>query len=156
MKKTKIILMIAAIVIVIALMTACLPQTVASIDDSGVTLGGNTATQIIANLCAAALRVALLVIAAVIAKVGLPYLEKKGLMWLVRTFVRSAEKQGETGRIAKEKKKEFVLNLLKTFGVQSSPLVDNMIEAAVEELDAFGTQVASMIDNYNEPPDGKE
>ncbi|MBQ5987324.1 MAG: hypothetical protein IJL59_08655, partial [Clostridia bacterium] len=81
-----------------------------------------------------------------------PYLEKKGLMWLVRMYVRSAEKQGETGAIRKEKKKAFVLKALKSLGIEPSPLVENMIEAAVEELDAFGSQLGDMIED-DAPPD---
>lgn len=150
MKKTRPILMLVMILMIVAVFVAC-AAPIPSIAE-GVTVGNQSATDIIADLCTIALRVALLVISVILTKVLFPYLEKKGLMWLVRMYVRSAEKQGETGAIRKEKKKAFVLKALKSLGIEPSPLVENMIEAAVEELDAFGSQLGDMIED-DAPPD---
>lgn len=149
-KNTKRTILIVTVLVMIALLCACTPIADAVGD---VTLGDQTPTQIATDLFAIALRAVLLVVLTIIAKIGIPYLKRKGVMWMVQMFVKSAEKQGNTGAIAKERKKEFVIRALEMFGIKRTELIDNMIEAAVEELDTLGMSITGMIDDgSNDPP----
>jgi len=104
--------------------------------------------EMIKNIVAIATRAILLLILCFLAKIGLPLLEKFGLMWIVRIFVKAAEKQGETGAIDKAQKKQHVLHLLQLFGISKTPLIENMIEAAVAEIDAATPLYFDTINNY--------
>ena len=146
MKKTtkRRILIVTVLVLIVSLMCACTPITEAV---DGVTLGDQTPAQIVTDLFTIALRAVLIVILTIFAIIGIPYLKRKGIMWMVQMFVKSAEKQGDTGAIAKERKKEFVIRALEMFGIKRTELIDHMIEAAVEELDKLGTSIVGMIDD---------
>lgn len=118
-----------------------------------VTVGGYTPAEIVADFIAAALRLLLLAILLLFTKIVfpfisntvIPYLDEKHLMNIIRVFVRSAEKQGETGAIEKAKKKEYVIGLLEKRGIPITPTVLEMIEAAVEELDKLGDQFMGLL-----------
>jgi hypothetical protein len=143
------ILIVTVLVLIVSLLCACAPITEAV---DGVTLGDQTPAQIVTDLFTIALRAVLLVIMTIIAKIGIPYLKRKGIMWMVQIFVKSAEKQGNTGAIEKERKKEFVIRALEMFGIKRTELIDNMIEAAVEELDKLGMSIVGMIDEGSDEP----
>lgn len=151
MKKTtkRRILIVTVLVLIVSLMCACAPITEAV---DGVTIGDQTPAQIVTDLFTIALRAVLIVILTIFAKIGIPYLKRKGIMWMVQMFVKSAEKQGNTGAIAKERKKEFVIRALEMFGIKRTELIDHMIEAAVEELDKLGTSIVGMIDDGSGDP----
>lgn len=80
----------------------------------------------------------------VIVKV-IPWLKQLGIYSLIKICVQAAEKLAETQQISKEKKKEYVENTLKSFGIEITPLVDTMIESAVKELDIQADKIADEI-----------
>ncbi len=67
----------------------------------------------------------------------IPWLKEKHLYDIVKKFVQAAEKMGESGIIDKQTKKQFVIDMLKSKGVNVTPEVEALIESAVEELDEF-------------------
>ena len=159
MKKYNILdtLMVLILVLVLAVaLTGCGNVAAGDIlSDPTVTVGGLTPGQIVADLIAAALKLLLLVVLWLAARILLPFLkntvipflEEKHLMGIVRILTRSAEKQGETGAIDKSQKRDFVIKWLKKKNIQITPFVENMIEAAVEELDKMGDQVLNLLDD---------
>lgn len=72
------------------------------------------------------------VAAALAARYAIPWLKNKGLYEMVKHFVRAAEKLAQNCELDK---KEYVVECLKRIGVKVTPVVDALIEAAVEELD---------------------
>lgn len=72
------------------------------------------------------------VAAALAARYAIPWLKNKGLYEMVKHFVRAAEKLAQNCELDK---KEYVVDCLKRIGVKVTPVVDALIEAAVEELD---------------------
>lgn len=64
-----------------------------------------------------------------------PWLKQVGLYQVVKYFVNAAEKMAETSQISKETKKQYVKDMLAKVGISDSPIVDALIEGAVEELD---------------------
>ena len=149
-------------------LAACGSQAYAAgLDDAGITVAGVPARVIVTDFIAAAARMLLLavlllfskIIFPLVTKTIIPYLENKHLMGIVRIFVASAEKKGETGEIEKANKKEYVIGLLEKRGVPITPLVLEMIEAAVEELDNLQDQFVKMLlkekDAADEPADGE-
>lgn len=74
--------------------------------------------------------------------VGIPYMKKLGIYKIVQLVVRAAEKMGSTNQIPKETKKEWVVEMLKHFGVETNDMIDAMIEAAVEEIDLQNQKIA--------------
>lgn len=70
-----------------------------------------------------------------VVKTVIPWLKEKRLYGIVKKFVEAAEKSAEAGKIDKATKKEFVERLLEAKGIEITPEVDAIIEAAVEELD---------------------
>ena len=62
----------------------------------------------------------------------IPWLKEKRLYDTVTRLVAAAEKLGES---LPEGKKNYVLNLLADMGVEITPVVDALIEAAVQQLD---------------------
>ena len=71
------------------------------------------------------------VAAALAARYAIP-LKNKGLYEMVKHFVRAAEKLAQNCELDK---KEYVVECLNRIGVKVTPVVDALIEAAVEELD---------------------
>ncbi len=132
----KLLLILITMLMVLAITACAVPQaeqqTGSALVDSA----------ILAEIAAFAVRFVLCIIFAIITHKLLPLLEKWGLLQTIRTFVRAAEKKGETGAIQKINKKAYVIRNLEALGVQMSPLIDSMIEAAVEEIDAFGKKIA--------------
>lgn len=82
-------------------------------------------------------------IAALFAKVVIPWVKNDLIPWLkdkrmyeiVQSFVLAAEKLAESGAIDKELKKKFVVECLKNKGIAVTDEIDALIECAVEELD---------------------
>ena len=154
MKKFARIFLIMLLILAFTLMLAgCSFPTAEAVNEQGVPVGGSTPAEVIADFLGAALRLVLLGVLCVftkiifpfISKTVIPYLEEKHLMNIVRVLVGSAEKQGETGAIAKENKKAYVITLLKKKGIPITPMVEDMIESAVEELDLLGVQFNDLI-----------
>ena len=135
----KLLLILITILMVLALTACAVPQaeqqTGSALVDSA----------ILAEIAAFAVRFVLCIIFAIITHKLLPLFEKWGLLQTIRTFVRAAEKKGETGVIQKINKKAFVVRNLEALGIQMTPLIDSMIEAAVEEIDAFGKKITEDI-----------
>lgn len=167
MKKILRTLLIMLLVIAFMLMLAgCSFPTAQAMNEQGVTVGGDTPAQVAADFLGAALRLVLLGVLCVFTKIVfpfirntvIPYLEDKHLMNIVRVCVGSAEKQGETGAIAKENKKAYVISLLRKKGIPITPMVKEMIESAVEELDLLGLQFNDLImgDAIQIPPEQGE
>lgn len=73
-----------------------------------------------------------LVLSGLVAIYVIPWLKEKKLYNIVKQFVQAAEKYGQTHDINKH---EYVINLLKERGIEISPVVEALIESAVEELD---------------------
>lgn len=167
MKKfARIFLIMLLVIAVVLMMSGCSFPTAEAVNEQGVPVGGNTPAEVIADFLGAALRLVLLGVLCVftkiifpfISKTVIPYLEEKHLMNIVRVLVGSAEKQGETGAIAKENKKAYVITLLKKKGIPITPMVEDMIESAVEELDLLGIQFNDLImgDAIQIPPEQGE
>lgn len=86
------------------------------------------------------LKAAIIAISAVVTyylkTVIIPWLQDKQLYTTVKQFVQAAEKMGETGMIVTgADKKKAVVALLQTHGVEITPVINALIESAVEELD---------------------
>ena len=64
-----------------------------------------------------------------------PWLKNQGLYDTVKKFVWAAEKLAAAGKLPKENKKDYVCRMLNAAGVKVTPVVEAMIEAAVEALD---------------------
>lgn len=93
--------------------------------------------------------------ALIIARYAIPWLKEHQLYALVQKLVRAAEKQKEAGTLVIGKK-EYVIAMLKAAGVEVTPYVDALIEAAVEELDIAlesGIFTAYFDDEEFEEPD---
>lgn len=154
MKKfARIILIMLLVIAFVLMMSGCSFPNAEAVNEQGVPVGGNTPAEVIADFLGAALRLVLLGVLCVftkiifpfVSKTVIPYLEEKHLMNIVRVLVGSAEKQGETGALAKENKKAYVISLLKKKGIPITPMVEDMIESAVEELDLLGIQFNDLI-----------
>ncbi len=65
----------------------------------------------------------------------IPYLKEKKLYDTVSKLVKAAEKLAQSEQIDKNKKKDYVIDLLTSKGIEVTPLINAMIEAAVTELD---------------------
>jgi hypothetical protein len=74
-----------------------------------------------------------------------PWLKNQSCFWVIRRAVQAAEKLGASGAIAKEKKKDWVVSTLESWGYDVDDSTKVMIEAAVTELDAAGSAVAKQI-----------
>lgn len=74
-------------------------------------------------------------VAALITYYVIPYLKEKKIYDTVSKLVKAAEKLAQNEQIDKDKKKEYVIDLLTSKGVEVTPLINAMIEAAVTELD---------------------
>ena len=86
---------------------------------------------------AAPLAVKILVFAVFLmcARYIVPWLKNQGLYDTVKKFVWAAEKLAAAGKLPKENKKDYVCRILNAAGVKVTPVVETMIEAAVEALD---------------------
>lgn len=65
----------------------------------------------------------------------IPWIKQLGIYSIVKMCVNAAEKMADSCQITKEEKKDYVIKILEHFGIEVSPIVEAMIEAAVEELD---------------------
>lgn len=74
-------------------------------------------------------------VAALITYYVIPYLKEKKVYDTVSKLVKAAEKLAQSEQIDKDKKKDYVIDLLTSKGVEVTPLINAMIEAAVTELD---------------------
>jgi hypothetical protein len=74
-----------------------------------------------------------------------PWLKNQSCFWVIKRAVQAAEKLGATGAIAKEKKKDWVISTLESWGFEVDDSTKVMIEAAVTELDAAGSTIAKQI-----------
>lgn len=73
----------------------------------------------------------------------IPFLKEKRLYGIVKSFVQAAEKMAESGKIEKEYKKDKVIQLLESKGIDIDDITEAFIESCVKELD----MVASVIKN---------
>ena len=116
-------------------------------------VAGSTPAEIVSDFINAALRLVLLAVTVLFSKIILPffkktvvpYLEGKSLYRTIQLLVAAAEKQGETGVIPKERKKAFVVSWLTALGITVTEAEEQMIEAAVEELDKMGSQLIEAV-----------
>lgn len=76
---------------------------------------------------------------------GIPYLKKIGIYKFVQMAVRAAEKAGTTGVIKKADKKKYVIAALEKMGVNITPVIEMMIEAAVKELDIQNEKIETEL-----------
>jgi hypothetical protein len=74
-----------------------------------------------------------------------PWLKNQSCFWVIKRAVQAAEKLGATGAITKEKKKDWVISTLESWGYDVDDSTKVMIEAAVTELDAAGGAIAKQI-----------
>ena len=86
------------------------------------------------------LKAAVIAISAVVTyylkTVIIPWLQDKQLYTAVKQSVQAAAQMGSAGMIATgEDKKKTVVALLQSHGVEVTPVVNALIESAVEELD---------------------
>ena len=72
------------------------------------------------------------VLGALVGAYLIPWLKEKRLYETVTRLVAAAEKLGDSLPCGK---KEYVIDLLEKKGVKVTPIVDALIEAAVQELD---------------------
>lgn len=160
MKKILRILAVLILALSMAMMLAGCggPDLGEALTDPSVTVAGQTPAEIAADLAAACLKALLFVVLCVAAKIlipflkntAIPFLEEKHLMGIVRILTRSAEKQGETGAIEKSQKRAYVLKWLKEKNIPVTPFVEDMIEAAVEELDKMGDTIVGVLSENGE------
>lgn len=75
----------------------------------------------------------------------IPWLKEKHLYNTVRNFVRAAEKLAESGVIPKADKKDKVIELLESQGIDVNPMVDAIIESCVKELDIVTSTIFEEI-----------
>ena len=68
-----------------------------------------------------------------------PWLKEKRLHNIIKSFVQAVEKMAESGAIAKESKKQKVIELLETKGIVVTEEVSMLIESAVKELDLISS-----------------
>lgn len=74
----------------------------------------------------------------------IPWLEDKQLYTTVQRFVQAAEKLSATGELGTgSAKRDYVMELLKSKGIDCGPEVQALIESAVEELDQLKESVIS-------------
>lgn len=140
-----------ALAMALALTGCASADLTAGIPDTPV--AGATPGEIVSDFIAAALRLVLLGVTVLFTKIILPfvkntlvpYLEQKSLFRTIRILVAAAEKQGETGVIPKDKKKFYVISWLKTLGITVTKKEEQMIEAAVEELDKMGGAIFEAV-----------
>lgn len=76
---------------------------------------------------------------------GIPYLKQIGMYKIVQMAVRAAEKLGVTGAIEKADKKKYVIAALKKMGIEVTPTIEMMIEAAVKELDIQNEKIQAEL-----------
>ena len=74
-----------------------------------------------------------------------PWLKEKHLHNIVKNFVQAAEKLAESGVIAKESKKDKVVELLESKGITVDATIDAFIESCVKELDIVTSVIYSEI-----------
>lgn len=65
----------------------------------------------------------------------IPWMKQKHIYSIVQTLVKAAEKQAESGLLAKADKKAYVIKLLGEKGITVTDEIDAFIEAAVMEID---------------------
>ena len=79
----------------------------------------------------------------------IPWLMEKRVYNLVAKYVSAAEKLGESGAIDKSEKKNYVIELLKSKGVEITPEIEAFIESAVEALDiAIKNGISDIADEF--------
>ncbi len=78
----------------------------------------------------------------------IPWLEDRQLYATVKRYVQAAEKLASTGKLSSSgAKKNYVITLLESKGIECGPEIHALIESAVEELDhAASAVVSSFID----------
>lgn len=115
------------------------------------------------------LRVLIILAVGVVMEIVLPWLRETAIPWLKEKrlysmccqFVRAAEKLADTGAIAREEKKSYVIELLVKKGIAITPDVNAMIESAVLEMDiaieeAFGEIIHEFEDEIIFEEDDEE
>jgi len=78
----------------------------------------------------------------------IPWLEDRQLYATVKRYVQAAEKLASTGKLTSSgAKKNYVITLLESKGIECGPEIHALIESAVEEMDqAASAVVSSFID----------
>lgn len=124
-----------------------------------------------AQIVLAVFRFVLAVATVVFAGVALPWLRKEGLPWLkehrlyslVRRLVQAAEKMYEYDECASNAKHDYVVNVLKSKGIEVTSEIEAYIDSAIEELDIAWMMACSgvteVFDEYeddDENPDAPE
>ena len=74
-----------------------------------------------------------------------PWLKEKRLHNIIKNFVQAVEKMAESGVIAKESKKQKVVELLEAKGIVITDTVDAFIESCVKELDLISSTIYEEI-----------
>lgn len=76
----------------------------------------------------------------------IPWLKNQYIWFYVEKFVEAADKLAETGKLDKGNvKKEYVVNCLKSAGINVDDTVLIWIEAAVREADILADEIKSTI-----------
>ena len=76
---------------------------------------------------------------------GIPYLKQIGMYKLVQMAVRAAEKVGVTEALKGADKKKYVIAALEKMGIEVTPTIEMMIEAAVKELDIQNDKIEAEL-----------
>ena len=92
----------------------------------------------------------------------IPWLEDRQLYTTVKRYVQAAEKLASTGKLTTSgAKKDYVVSLLESKGIECGPEIHALIESAVEELDQLKESVISTFiggataETMSELKDGK-
>ena len=88
--------------------------------------------QVLVEVIPYLVKIVFAVIGALAAAYLVPWLKEKRLYETVTRLVAAAEKLGDSLPCGK---KEYVIGLLEKKGIKVTPIVDALIEAAVQELD---------------------
>lgn len=107
------------------------------------------ASSIVRLVCAGIGLVFSVVVIPWIKNTAIPWLVEKRVYNLVAKYVSAAEKLGESGAIDKSTKKDYVVRLLKSKGIEVTAEIEAFIESAVEALDiAIQNGISDVADEF--------
>jgi len=76
----------------------------------------------------------------------IPWLEDRQLYATVKRYVQAAEKLASTGKLTSSgAKKNYVITLLESKGIECGPEIHALIESAVEELDQLKDSIVTAL-----------
>ncbi len=105
----------------------------------------NTTMEFISTLAPIALELVGTLAVLLVTKIAIPWLKEQRIYSTIRRLTQAAEKLAETGAIEKVDKKAFVIEHLQKKGIQVTPEIEAMVEAAVKELDWMTQEIIGGI-----------